>query len=139
MACYGFFVSAPLGHLLVGRLQKAFAGQTGTKAKILQILASNLITAPVQITGESCFLRDAESSVHTSDGTAYLACNAIINGARTWKQVAAVVKGGFWDVMKVCKHMVTAKGWYNSNLIHPPDHLDNFTDQHCDCSELSFS
>ena len=53
MALYGFFVSAPLGHALVGRLQKAFAGQTGTKAKVLQILASNLITAPIQITGQS--------------------------------------------------------------------------------------
>ena len=55
MALYGFFVSAPLGHVMVGQLQKAFAGQTGTKAKVLQILASNLITAPIQIGGTPCW------------------------------------------------------------------------------------
>lgn len=53
MAFYGFFVSAPLGHLLVGLLQKMFAGRTDLKAKIGQILASNLVVAPVQISGES--------------------------------------------------------------------------------------
>jgi hypothetical protein len=43
MTLYGMFISAPLGHLLVGILQKVFAGRTSLKAKILQILASNLI------------------------------------------------------------------------------------------------
>jgi len=43
MALYGMFVSAPLGHLLIGILQKIFAGRTSTKAKILQIIVSNLI------------------------------------------------------------------------------------------------
>jgi len=43
MALYGAFVSAPLGHILINILQKAFAGRTSAKAKILQILASNLI------------------------------------------------------------------------------------------------
>ncbi len=43
MALYGAFVSAPLGHLLIGILQKVFAGRTSLKAKILQILVSNLI------------------------------------------------------------------------------------------------
>ena len=35
------------------------------------------------------------------DATVYLACTAIINGARSSKQVLATVKGGFWQVMKV--------------------------------------
>jgi hypothetical protein len=43
MAVYGAFISAPLGHVLISILQKLFAGRTSLKAKILQILASNLI------------------------------------------------------------------------------------------------
>jgi hypothetical protein len=43
MALYGMFISAPLGHVLIGILQKIFAGRTSLKAKILQILVSNLI------------------------------------------------------------------------------------------------
>jgi hypothetical protein len=43
MALYGAFVSAPMGHLLISILQKVFAGRTSLRAKILQILASNLI------------------------------------------------------------------------------------------------
>jgi peroxisomal membrane protein 2 len=51
LAMYGFFVSAPMGHFFVGLLQRAFAGRTGTGAKIAQILASNLIVAPIQCAG----------------------------------------------------------------------------------------
>lgn len=43
MAAYGAFVSAPLGHVLISILQKLFAGRTSLKAKILQILISNLV------------------------------------------------------------------------------------------------
>lgn len=43
MAVYGAFISAPLGHVLISLLQKIFAGRTSLKAKILQILVSNLI------------------------------------------------------------------------------------------------
>lgn len=43
MAVYGAFISAPLGHVLISLLQKLFAGRTSLKAKILQILVSNLI------------------------------------------------------------------------------------------------
>jgi hypothetical protein len=51
MALYGFCVSAPLGHVLVGRLQRVFAGRTSTGAKVAQIVASNLLIAPVQTVG----------------------------------------------------------------------------------------
>lgn len=51
MAFYGFFVSAPLGHFLVGALQKVFAGKNDLKSKVTQILASNLLVAPIQISG----------------------------------------------------------------------------------------
>src|SRR5467141_3701835 len=43
MVLYGMFVSAPLGHVLIGFLQKVFAGRKSLRAKVLQILASNLI------------------------------------------------------------------------------------------------
>lgn len=43
MAVYGAFISAPLGHFLISILQKVFSGRTSLKAKILQILVSNLI------------------------------------------------------------------------------------------------
>lgn len=43
MAAYGAFISAPMGHFLIGFLQWVFSGRTSLKAKILQILASNLV------------------------------------------------------------------------------------------------
>lgn len=43
MAAYGAFISAPMGHLLIGLLQRVFAGRTSLRAKILQILTSNLV------------------------------------------------------------------------------------------------
>jgi peroxisomal membrane protein 2 len=55
MAVYGFLVSAPLGHFLVGALQKGFAGKSGTSARIGQILASNLLVAPIQTAGKLPF------------------------------------------------------------------------------------
>jgi len=45
MAIYGALVSAPLGHVLISILQKLFQGRTSVKAKILQILFSNLIVS----------------------------------------------------------------------------------------------
>jgi len=82
MALYGVFISAPLGHLLIGMLQRLFAGRTSLKAKILQILTSNLIISPIQ-------------------NTVFLASMAVIAGARTFHQVRATVKAGFMPVMKV--------------------------------------
>ncbi|KAL2808236.1 hypothetical protein BJX63DRAFT_424754 [Aspergillus granulosus] len=82
MLLYGMFISAPLGHVLVGILQRVFAGRTSLKAKVLQILASNLIVSPIQ-------------------NVVYLTSMAIIAGARTFHQVRATVKAGFFPVMKV--------------------------------------
>ncbi|KAH8102426.1 hypothetical protein BXZ70DRAFT_1006352 [Cristinia sonorae] len=82
MAFYGFFVSAPLGHFLVGLLQKVFAGKTDVKAKIGQILASNLLIAPIQV-------------------SVYLASMAVIGGAKTKADVIRTVKAGFMNVMRL--------------------------------------
>ncbi|KAI1004476.1 hypothetical protein K3495_g3740 [Podosphaera aphanis] len=82
MALYGAFISAPLGHILISALQKLFTGKTTVKAKILQIIASNLIIAPIQ-------------------NSVYLVSMAIIAGAKTYHQVHATWKAGFMPVMKV--------------------------------------
>ncbi|PHH67853.1 hypothetical protein CDD82_1061 [Ophiocordyceps australis] len=82
MAAYGALVSAPLGHLLIWILQKAFRGRTSLRAKVMQILVSNLIIAPIQ-------------------NSIYLVAMALIAGARTHHQVRATVKVGFWRVMRV--------------------------------------
>src|SRR3954465_15578607 len=49
MAAYGAFISAPLGHVLISILQKIFAGRTSLKAKILQILVSNLVVSFIYV------------------------------------------------------------------------------------------
>ncbi|RQM06274.1 hypothetical protein DH86_00001073 [Scytalidium sp. 3C] len=82
MAAYGAFISAPLGHVLISILQKLFAGRTSLKAKILQILVSNLVVAPIQ-------------------NSVYLVSMALIAGARTIHQVHATWRAGFLPVMKV--------------------------------------
>jgi hypothetical protein len=46
MAIYGALISAPLGHVLISALQKVFQGRKSLKAKILQILFSNLLVSP---------------------------------------------------------------------------------------------
>ncbi|KAH8919622.1 hypothetical protein BT69DRAFT_1284693 [Atractiella rhizophila] len=48
MGAYGFFVSAPLGHTLLGVLTKLFEGKTSAKARIAQILCSNIFISPIQ-------------------------------------------------------------------------------------------
>lgn len=68
-------MSAPLGHFLVTTLQKAFAGKTTPRDKIMQIIASNLIVSPLQ-------------------NSAFLISMAIIAGARTKEQCLNTLKAG---------------------------------------------
>ncbi|KAF9462101.1 hypothetical protein BDZ94DRAFT_1194997 [Collybia nuda] len=82
MAIYGFLVSAPIGHVLIGALQRAFAGKTGTGAKVAQLLANNLLVSPIQ-------------------ASAYLASMAIINGAKSIDEVVKTVKAGFFSVIRI--------------------------------------
>ena len=53
MAVYGAFISAPLNHVLVGRLQKSFAGKVTPKDRVLQILANSVLVAPITTVGMS--------------------------------------------------------------------------------------
>jgi len=82
IAAYGFLVSAPMGHVLVGTLQRVFAGKTSSRAKIGQLLANNLIIAPIQ-------------------SFVFLACMSIISGAYTSRSILSGVKAGYMKVLKV--------------------------------------
>jgi len=82
MAAYGAFISAPMGHLLVGFLQRAFAGKTSNFAKFAQVLASNLFIAPIQ-------------------AFVYLVSVSIINGVHDPETILKNVKSRFFSVMKV--------------------------------------
>ena len=57
MAIYGFLVSAPLSHFLVGLVQKSFAGRTGTRPKVAQIIVNSLFVSPIQASGNSVPLK----------------------------------------------------------------------------------
>lgn len=83
MLLYGVFISAPLSHYTTGYLQKVFAGRTNTlTGKVAQILASCLISSPIT-------------------AVSYLACSAVINGARTQKEIVGAVKRGFMTIMRI--------------------------------------
>lgn len=64
MAVYGAFISAPLGHVLISILQKMFAGRTSLKAKILQILVSNLIVCYTNSSSPKDNANDALNRLH---------------------------------------------------------------------------
>ncbi|KAM0754462.1 hypothetical protein T439DRAFT_321504 [Meredithblackwellia eburnea MCA 4105] len=82
LAIYGFFISAPLAHQLTGRLQRAFAGKTTPRDKLLMILVQNLLLAPIQ-------------------NTVYIASLAVIAGARNSTQIKNAIKANFFRVMKI--------------------------------------
>jgi peroxisomal membrane protein 2 len=52
LAIYGFLVGAPLSHVLVSALQKAFEGKETPLYKILFLIANNILVAPVQTAGQ---------------------------------------------------------------------------------------
>ena len=103
MAIYGFLVSAPMSHILVGFLQKAFAGKTSPRARVAQILANNLFVAPVQASGNSIFHKYFLSffSQTSSPPPVYLASMAVINGATSLNEIIKTVKAGFFPVVRV--------------------------------------
>ena len=82
MAVYGALISAPLGHFMVKLIHFLFAHRTSLRAKIFQILFSNLIVSPIQ-------------------NTIYLIAMAVIAGAKTFHQIRATVRAGFFPVMRV--------------------------------------
>jgi peroxisomal membrane protein 2 len=109
IALYGLLVSGPLSHVLVGKLQKAFAGKTGRASKLGQIFASNLIISPIQAFCELasfflffCSLNAVNSSSFFSFFQVYLFSLSVINGAKSWNDVKTALVDSFFPVMKVC-------------------------------------
>ncbi|PVF97600.1 hypothetical protein CPB86DRAFT_734641 [Serendipita vermifera] len=82
MAAYGFFVSAPMNHVLVGWLQRMFAGKTAPKDRILQLLVSNAVVAPIQ-------------------AAVYLASMAVIGGAKSLDAIQGTVIRGMLPMLKI--------------------------------------
>lgn len=112
MAIYGFFISAPLNHTLVGQLQKAFSGKEGFKYKVAQLAANSLLVSPVTVSGELRLSRhfilcitDLHChflSLSLSLSIVYLASMAIINGAKSVDEIIKTIKAGFFSVIRVC-------------------------------------
>jgi hypothetical protein len=69
MAIYGAFISAPLGHFLVTMLQKIFAGRTSLKAKILQIVVSNLVVCSPFLLCHLCHANEMANQPVDTDQT----------------------------------------------------------------------
>jgi len=82
MAIYGAFISAPMGHFLVGILQKSFAGKTSKLARFGQVLASNVFVAPIQ-------------------AFVFLVSMCVINGLRDPQTILQSVKARFFPVLKI--------------------------------------
>ena len=102
MAAYGAFISAPLGHFLINILQRMFSGRTSLRAKILQILVSNLVVCILCSTSSIICTANLESpQIAPIQNSVYLASMAVIAGARTFHQIRATVRAGFLPVMKV--------------------------------------
>ncbi|CAG8504375.1 3544_t:CDS:2 [Ambispora gerdemannii] len=82
MAIYGFFISGPLGHFLFETLNKVFKGRTTSSAKLLQLIASNLIISPIQ-------------------NAVFLAAMAIIAGVKNPAHIYGAVRASIWGLMKI--------------------------------------
>ena len=101
MAIYGFLVTAPLSHVLVGLLQKAFAGKTSPRARAVQLLANNLFVAPIQASGNQYHKYFSFFSQTSPPSPVYLASMAVINGATSLDDIIKTVKAGFFSVVRV--------------------------------------
>lgn len=82
MFIYGFAISAPLGHVMTGVLQRAFAGKTTARDRVMQIITANLTTAVIS-------------------NTVYLICMAYINGARSIDRIIGIWRSSFMFLMRV--------------------------------------
>lgn len=100
MFIYGAAVSAPLGHVMTGALQRAFAGKTTPKDKIAQIVTSSLTVTVVA-------------------NVVYLASMAVVNGARSVDKIVAVVKAGIWRMLQISWLTSPAALAFAQNYLEP--------------------
>ncbi|CAO1617695.1 unnamed protein product [Sympodiomycopsis kandeliae] len=100
MFIYGYAISAPLGHVMTGLLQKAFAGKTTPKDKILQIITSSLTVTVIA-------------------NVVYLASMAVVNGARSVDKILLVVKSGIWRMLQISWLTSPAALAFAQNYLQP--------------------
>ncbi|CAO3629645.1 unnamed protein product [Cunninghamella echinulata] len=82
MALYGLLISGPLSHTLYEIMNKIFAGKTGPKVKIGQLLFSNLIISPIM-------------------NSVYISAMTFLAGGRSIKQMKGAVQGGLLRMQKI--------------------------------------
>ncbi|KAI9031673.1 hypothetical protein CLU79DRAFT_729587 [Phycomyces nitens] len=82
MAAYGLLISGPLNHFLYEIMNKLFAGKTGNKVKVGQLLFANLIISPIM-------------------NTVYVSTMAILAGSTSLAQVKQAVKNSLLSMQKV--------------------------------------
>lgn len=100
MAAYGLFISGPLNHVLYEIMNKVFAGMTGTKVKVGQLLFSNLVISPIM-------------------NSVYLTVMAILAGARSTKQLKANLKTGLLPMQKVSWVISPVSLTFAQNMLPP--------------------
>ncbi|KAI8089238.1 uncharacterized protein BX664DRAFT_332498 [Halteromyces radiatus] len=82
MFLYGLCISGPLSHFLYEIMNKVFAGKTGPKVKVGQLLFSNLIISPIM-------------------NSVYISAMTFLAGGRSIKQMKAAVHGGLFRMQKM--------------------------------------
>lgn len=106
MFIYGFFVSAPLNHYMMGALQRTFAGKTSRGAKLGQLFAANFVVAPISTFGAFyvCAGQDHGlmlSLIRVLRSVVFLYSMAVINGANTVDAAVARARAGFMRMLAV--------------------------------------
>ncbi|KAI8339049.1 hypothetical protein BC941DRAFT_350494 [Chlamydoabsidia padenii] len=82
MFFYGLCLSGPLSHYLYEIMNKVFAGKTGPKVKLGQLLFANLIISPIM-------------------NSVYIGTMTFLAGGRSIKQIKASIQGGWLRMQKM--------------------------------------
>ncbi|ORX51646.1 hypothetical protein DM01DRAFT_1337152 [Hesseltinella vesiculosa] len=82
MFIYGLVISGPINHFLYEIMNKVFAGKTGPKVKIGQLLFANLIISPIM-------------------NSVYLSAMTFMAGGRSVAQMKAAVRGGLLRMQRM--------------------------------------
>ncbi|KAF7727088.1 hypothetical protein EC973_008051 [Apophysomyces ossiformis] len=81
MAAYGLLISGPLNHTLYEIMNKLFAGKTGIKVKVGQLLFANLVISPIM-------------------NTVYIAAMTALAGQRSVAQIKTAVRTSLLNMQK---------------------------------------
>ncbi|KAG0177529.1 hypothetical protein DFQ28_005839 [Apophysomyces sp. BC1034] len=82
MAVYGLCISGPLNHTLYEIMNKLFAGKTGTKVKVGQLLFSNLVISPIM-------------------NTVFITAMTVLAGQRSAVQIKTALRASLLNMQKI--------------------------------------